>query len=417
MSSDSLPGLDVEIYPHLLDLIVAQAPYASLIALRGVCRALRTRADTFLNTGRVIISQTDPGHVPSRFEEMLITVSSVHGRIPAFAAWALQEPGIGTAQVKSGPDVESILSVSSAEGAALRDDAPASVKTEPTVCRRTQHLVTFPRDARLDEDAVANLRYTTSLDLVGSVACLNSLKLLQSRFRTRDHAMYTRVLPDAAGRDIYIQAEPAAIRLPGESQAGRATHTRWQAEVTGSTLVYFTSPAQYVAGRRNLSRLSLNDDWDEIVHIAYHPNDTYTANVLEPDGPPLGARKIVYAFHRAKAPCSMAAPEDELDYTGLNTYDCPALLDWIFAHAASDLYEWDVEITIINVHVLAGSEWLETSGVQGGPEAQFEARCSQIAGEEGEYMAKFTFKTMEEYRAGLSERCHPGLETTTEGCL
>ncbi len=70
-------------YPHLLDLIVDQAPYTSLVRLRACSRHLRTRADALLNGPRLIISHSKP----VTHTHYITIVSRPEGRVPAFMSW------------------------------------------------------------------------------------------------------------------------------------------------------------------------------------------------------------------------------------------------------------------------------------------------------------------------------------------
>ncbi len=70
--------LDHDAYPHILDLVVNNAPRASLISLRSVSRHLRFRADALLAGSHLVITAGPPGQT---------VVSTPQGRFPAFCEW------------------------------------------------------------------------------------------------------------------------------------------------------------------------------------------------------------------------------------------------------------------------------------------------------------------------------------------
>ncbi|BEJ17696.1 hypothetical protein CspHIS471_0610970 [Cutaneotrichosporon sp. HIS471] len=69
--------LDSQMYPHLLDLIVYNAPYAALVRLRACSRQLRVLADKLLNGPRLILSSSMSYHS---------VVSCPDGKVPAFSS-------------------------------------------------------------------------------------------------------------------------------------------------------------------------------------------------------------------------------------------------------------------------------------------------------------------------------------------
>ncbi|BEI80802.1 hypothetical protein CcaverHIS002_0113310 [Cutaneotrichosporon cavernicola] len=95
--------LDSQMYPHLLDLIAENAPYAVLVRLRACSRALRVLADKLLNGPRLILSSS---------MSCKSVVSCPGGKVPAFSL------GLSSA---SSPDVDlSLLRVVDIVGPAFR---------------------------------------------------------------------------------------------------------------------------------------------------------------------------------------------------------------------------------------------------------------------------------------------------------
>lgn len=167
--------IDAAFYPHVLERVTAYAPYVSLLRLRAVSRSLRARADALLAADRITItaapiaslnqvSETrdaenlpplQPGEAPEpdMLGELPLIVTSEHGRLPAFASWALHDP-------RQWKDLTSIVS----------------------------------------------LEYTRAVDLVGPAVSGPLQILLASE---RHPPLTIRVLPDEALRDIYT---PTAVR-------------------------------------------------------------------------------------------------------------------------------------------------------------------------------------------------------------
>jgi hypothetical protein len=86
--------LDIDVYPHLVDLVFDLAPHDALLRLRTASKDFRVMADALLVADRIILSA--PTTWPSELEDgttsippsMPVIVSSTSGRIPAFAAMA-----------------------------------------------------------------------------------------------------------------------------------------------------------------------------------------------------------------------------------------------------------------------------------------------------------------------------------------
>jgi hypothetical protein len=74
--------LDAATYPHIFDAVLAFAPRAALLRLRGVSKDVRARADALLLPSHLTITASPNG--PR-------IVTGPHGRLPAFAGWALPD--------------------------------------------------------------------------------------------------------------------------------------------------------------------------------------------------------------------------------------------------------------------------------------------------------------------------------------
>lgn len=279
-------------------------------------------------------------------------------------------------------------------------------------------VVSFPPHPQNDcmpYRAVADLRYTTAIDLVGPVAGEYARRLIESK-PFRGGPSYVRVF-DHDGQDVYTQSEPPP-------DLSRKCERQWRANMTGMNAVKFTTLPRFLAGRRNNDRLDPKADWDEVVHIAYHPEDTLTVY-----GPPTlgnllyGVRSLTYVLHRAATPCTIAVPKDKSYNKTLNTYESPVLLDMLFGRAAVNELG-GVRVTIVNIDVLAGSRWFKDLDLDD-TSTQFRLKCAELARSRiglhsitlSRAQRLFEFKTMDEFRSGLPASRDAALETTREGRL
>ncbi len=410
----SQPVLDAGTYPHLLQLVVDLAPYASLISLRAACRALRTRADMHLNAGRLIVTTAEPALAPRKGEQPRVGVSSEHGRLPAFAEWAVGPPAPPRVD---GKRTDVLPENSTASRAGTSAGYPPLCQATRASFRSSEagtnppHPVSFPptpQDQCNPFHCVADLRYTTAIDLVGPVASEYTRRLVESRpFRWGPRYVRTFGLNRM---DVYTQAAP-----PPDME-GRVKR-EWHTNMGGLALVKFGTLPQLATGKPNAARIDPKTEWDEVVHIDYHPNDNYTANRPPGECRFEGAQSLTYIFHLAEKASMMAAPEDELDFTSLNMYEAPDLLDWLCARLAAQAQN-GAKVTVVDVEVLAGSAWLEGFHEDDVPR-QFRRKCAQLA-RRGTIRPNlvdglFEFKTMDEFRAGLPAHRDAAVEITREG--
>jgi hypothetical protein len=210
--------------------------------------------------------------------------------------------------------------------------------------------------------------------------------------------------------DVFTQAAPPPD-LEGRVKC------EWHTNMGGLALVKFGTLPQLAVGKPNAARIDPKTEWDEVVHIDYHPKDSYTANRPPGECRFEGAQSLTYVFHGAEKVSMMAAPEDELDFTSLNMYEAPDLLDWLCARLAAQAQN-GAKVTIVDVEVLAGSAWLE--GIHGDDvPTQFRRKCAQLArwGTIRPNLVDrlFEFKTMDKFRAGLPAHRDAGMESTREG--
>lgn len=82
------PVLEADMYPHLMDMIVASAPYASLLSLRAASRFFRDQCDLAL-ARHVSIEVTDPRFRDGKSYHGFtpVAVSGRYGRLPLFSKW------------------------------------------------------------------------------------------------------------------------------------------------------------------------------------------------------------------------------------------------------------------------------------------------------------------------------------------
>ncbi|BEI88597.1 uncharacterized protein CcaverHIS019_0113150 [Cutaneotrichosporon cavernicola] len=379
-----MSSLDAGMYPHLISLIVDLASHESLIYLRATCRAFRIHADMNLNAGRLIVTPVAAG-------EQRVVVSSECGRIPAFAGWALSPPP---------PNIDELATPSH------DDEEPAhhgpndddSVKCVTEESRKSGAAPgPIPKEMDMPYGPVPNLRFTTAIDLLGAIG-----------------REYTRRLVTSypIGGKAYLRVvDPHQLppRIP------------WNICIGDMSLVKFiTLPDMMIADRMIPSKRAL-----EVLNIAYHPRDNYTASYLR-ESKGSDALSSVFIFHHASKPCLGAAPEDELDFTSLVMYSEDDMLDIVFSGIASSLVD-GMKVTVVGVDVIAESRWLKNMdenlvGVDDRHNLRVlvwlqcfqPGRWSLI---DHGHWPNLEFKTMDEFLASVPVSRDAALETTREGRL
>ncbi|WOO86342.1 uncharacterized protein LOC62_07G009823 [Vanrija pseudolonga] len=73
-------ALDSDAFPHILEAVVAYAPYESLLALRATCRGLKAQVDTILAAHVALAGADDEGEVAPRG---MYTVITPYGAAPS----------------------------------------------------------------------------------------------------------------------------------------------------------------------------------------------------------------------------------------------------------------------------------------------------------------------------------------------
>lgn len=91
--------IDTQMYPHIMDLTMAHAPYGALVALRATSRSLKARTDVlFVRHVTLTNVEKNRGEDEDYAESeggpfATFTVSTLHGRHPALLDWP--HPGAG----------------------------------------------------------------------------------------------------------------------------------------------------------------------------------------------------------------------------------------------------------------------------------------------------------------------------------
>lgn len=253
----AMATLDAQVYPHILDGVLAAASRSTLLAFRGVSRALRIRSDELLAHRIVICAKMDdaPRH-PAFMGMSLNLLLAVRRQASADVceceqcelAQMEEESGVGPSRAKRRRHTTEPLfrtkrphTAKRYAAAILADKARSSSSGHDTPTASTLTPVALGQKIKKAEYAVSLFQHTRVVDFAANVACHELWRAsVASLSATFPRAQATRItVPKNPLLDAAVRMSPSAVwfRRLEPAPNHQAVHYRVD-EVTTRRLVW-----------------------------------------------------------------------------------------------------------------------------------------------------------------------------------